>query len=446
MILKRILASAFVAVALATAAIAADLGVTFSIRENADITGGYDAVVNFSSPGGKIDGYQVIFSYNNALLFPIDATASSLTQVDVTSGAKNKKKPIVLPEGENLSYEYPTAPIWTVKGNKTTVTIDAYVIATKDEFDEDFDASNFEAMTISFCLADGKTLRDITASDFVVESIFIGDSYNGDWGYNHDNGKYDLTVSNNVVYKSTSLKISVTAGDVVYTQDGKVTTATATGDFEIPSTDGYVTVNTGYTAQKLYKVASGAVTEVTANANGVLGTNDASVRSDSVATGLRFKSSFLTALQNSVKEYGYLVTVESEANALPTGYVLNMALVESGKAKKGIAFAKDDAGNVTTNISFDAIDARTIVTAVATGIPETKTGVNTYIVARPYYVLDGGTVVYGETSRRTIGGVALSIQNAGGEVYTQNKAYVDKIVGLIDDKNAVIDMGNLFAE
>ncbi len=443
--IKRLLASALVAAALAVSAVAADIGVTFSIGENDNITGGYDVTVNMSSPSGKIDGYQVKFTFDNTLLFPIDATADTLTRVDVSVVDETEDTyylPVLLPEkNRNTKYEFPCAPIWVVNGTKTTVTIDAY--STKAT---SFDPNDFDAMTISFALADGKTLSDITEDSFVINTIFIGDSYNGDWGYNHPNGKHDLTFTNNVVYKSTSLKISVTAGDMVYTQDGKVTKATVTGDFEIPSTDGYVTVNTGYTAQKLYKVASGAVSEVTANADGVLGTNEASVRSDSIASGLRFKSSFLTSLRNSVNEYGYLITVEAEANALPADYTLDMALVNAGKAKKGIAFAKDADGNITTDISFDTTDLRTIVTAVATGIPETKAGVNTYIVARPYYVLDGGTVVYGETTRRTIGAVALSIQTANNEVYKANKDYIDKIVNLIDDKNAVIDMGTLFAD
>ncbi len=230
-----------------------------------------------------------------------------------------------------------------------------------------------------------------------------------------------------VIYKLT---VPVTAGDMVYTQDGKVTKATATGDFAIPATDGYVTVNTGYTAQKLYKVDSAAVSEVTANADGVLGSNEVSVRSDAIATGLRFKSSFLTALRNSIKEYGYLVTVESAYNALPENYTLDLALAESGKAKKGIAYKVDGEGNIVTDISYDSTETRTIVTAVATGIPLTAENVKTYIAARPYYVLDANTVVYGEITRSTVAEVANAVKSAGGVAYTANKEYIDKIVDL----------------
>lgn len=109
--------------------------------------------------------------------------------------------------------------------------------------------------------------------------------------------------------------------------------------------------------------------------NGVLATDSASLRKDSVATGLRFKTSFLTSLKDSVKEYGVLVTVESKNNDLPENYVLNMALVNAGKAKKGVAFNKANG----TDIYYDVDGARTIVTAVATGIPLTKDAVTTNI-------------------------------------------------------------------
>lgn len=422
-----------------SAAVTANYGI-----EKATISGAtgdfYKLVVTLDDTTGTFRAYKTTITFDTSVVIPVSKTKGTAINLDGTT-VKTPLQPAQYYDEdneENVDVSYtPGYPKWSLSGTTGKLEFESYSTVF-------FAIGDMPVMQMYFKFADGKSAKDITDSVFSMDYIEYG---NGQaFYYGHATKETNITYVNNVVYKSTALTISVTAGDVVYTQDGKVTTATATGDFEIPSTDGYVTVNTGYAAQKLYKVASGAVTEVADNANGVLGTNDASVRSDSVATGLRFKSSFLTALQNSVKEYGYLVTVESEANALSTGYVLNMALVDSGKAKKGVAFAKDDAGNVTTNISFDAIDARTIVTAVATGIPETKAGVNTYIVARPYYVLDGGTVVYGETSRRTIGGVALSIQNTGGEVYTQNKAYVDKIVGLIDDKNAVIDMGNLFAE
>lgn len=229
------------------------------------------------------------------------------------------------------------------------------------------------------------------------------------------------------------LTVPVTVGDVIYLQNGTVATATASGDYEIPDTDGYVTVNTGYTAQKLYKVSDNNVTEVAALRDGVFGTNEASIRNDAVASGLRFKSSFLTALRNTVKEYGYLVTVESVYNALPDGYKLDMSLVTAGKAKKGVAFAVDESGNSTTDISFDTDGSRTIVTAVATGIPMTASGVNTLIAARPYYILENGTVVYGEITSYTVGEVAESIKNANGAAYEGNKDYIDQIVGLIGE-------------
>ena len=227
-------------------------------------------------------------------------------------------------------------------------------------------------------------------------------------------------------------------------QDDTTVKAETTGDFELPKTDdGYVVVNTGFTAQKLYKVESGKITEVTSNENGVLATDSASLRKDSVATGLRFKTSFLTSLKDSVKEYGVLVTVESKNNDLPKNYVLNMALVNAGKAKKGVAFNKANG----TDIYYDVDGARTIVTAVATGIPLTKDAVTTNIAARPYYELEDGTIIYGETVKRQAAEVAQKIKNEDAETYAKYKDYIDQIIALVaeDPTYATIDLGPLFS-
>ena len=144
-----------------------------------------------------------------------------------------------------------------------------------------------------------------------------------------------------------------------------------------------------------------------------------------------------------MKEYGYLVTVESAYNALPADYVLNMDLVIAGKAKKGVAFNKADG----TDIYFNVDGARTIVTAVATNIPLTKDAVTTNIVARPYYELEDGTIVYGETVKRQAAEVAQKIKAEDAETYAKYKDYIDAIVALVaeDPTYAIIDLGPLFS-
>ena len=143
------------------------------------------------------------------------------------------------------------------------------------------------------------------------------------------------------------------------------------------------------------------------------------------------------------KEYGVLVTVESKKNNLPDDYVLNMALVNAEKAKKGVSFNKADG----TDIYYDVDGARTIVTAVATGIPLTKDAVTTNIAARPYYELEDGTIIYGETVKRQAAEVAQKIKNEDAETYAKYKDYIDQIIALVaeDPTYATIDLGPLFS-
>lgn len=147
-------------------------------------------------------------------------------------------------------------------------------------------------------------------------------------------------------------------------------------------------------------------------------------------------------LKSSVKEYGYLVTVESDHNALPADYELNMALVDSGKAKKGVAYSAAD----SIDISYGTDAERTIITMVATGVPLTKEAVMTNIVARPYYILENGAVIYGEPATRQVIEVALAIKNEDEAAYNENKEYIDKIISLVSEEEleVIIQLGPLF--
>lgn len=245
-----------------------------------------------------------------------------------------------------------------------------------------------------------KTAADLKADSFIIDYIKYADHNTGIETYNaEDESTNTLILSNDVVPEAPAkLTIPVTTGDVIYLQDGTSAVAETTGDYEIPADDGYVTVNTGYDSQKVYLVESGVVSEQTDLRDGVLGTDASAIRNDQVASGIRFKSSFLTVLKSNVKEYGYLVTVESDHNALPADYELNMALVDSGKAKKGVAYSEADG----IDVSYGTDAERTIITMVATGVPLTKEAVMTNIVARPYYILENGAVIYGEPATRQV--------------------------------------------
>ena len=412
---------------------------TFSLVESTETAGGYDVVVHVSSPGGKVNAVQVVLTFNNEILLPADCADYTAVALD-----KVVDEPVFLAETKvgkkTYTYALPADPTWKTSGNKTTVTVDCY---TTDG--DKFDAENLDLMTISFTCAAGKKVSDLKNGDFTVDSLYIADGVNGEFAYNRPGTPNPVSFENTIVPpEPTDLFVKVTAGDIIYFQDDTVATAETTGDYKLPTTEnGYVVVNSGFTAQKLYKVESGAITEVTSNENGVLATDSASLRKDSVATGLRFKSSFATALKNTVKEYGYLVTVESAYNALPAGYVLNMDLVNAGKAKKGVAFNKADG----TDIYFNVDGARTVVTAVATNIPLTKDAVTTNIVARPYYELEDGTIVYGETVKRQAAEVAQKIKAEDAETYAKYKDYIDAIVALVaeDPTYAIIDLGPLFS-
>lgn len=413
---------------------------TFSLVESTETAGGYDVVVHVSSPGGKVNAVQVVLTFNNEILLPADCADYTAVALD-----KVVDEPVFLAETKvgkkTYTYALPADPTWKTSGNKTTVTVDCY---TTDG--DKFDAENLDLMTISFTCAAGKKVSDLKNGDFTVDSLYIADGVNGEFAYNRPGTPNPVPFENTIVPpEPEDLTISVKKDDIVYFQDDSVVKiAEDNGKYPLPSkADGYVVVNSGFTAQKLYKVESGAITEVTSNENGVLATDSASLRKDSVATGLRFKSSFATALKNTVKEYGYLVTVESAYNALPADYVLNMDLVIAGKAKKGIAFNKADG----TDIFFDVDGARTVVTAVATNIPLTKDAVTTNIVARPYYELEDGTIVYGETVKRQAAEVAQKIKAEDAETYAKYKDYIDAIVALVaeDPTYAIIDLGPLFS-
>lgn len=408
--------------------------VTYTMVPIDEEAGHYDLIINAKCTGeGKVIQLTTQFTFNNEILRPADSYAD-YAEVPLETVTY---EPIVTAESGRVSYDLLDKK-WTTEASSTSLLVTAYILPEMvDQFEADLDV-----LKISFVLVDGKKITDIKESDFVIDKILLQTGANGEFGYNEPTIPTELPFENNVPTKTEALTIPVTAGDVIYLQDGTSAVAETTGDYEIPADDGYVTVNTGYDSQKVYLVESGAVSEQTDLRDGVLGTDASAIRNDQVASGIRFKSSFLTVLKSNVKEYGYLVTVESDHNALPADYELNMALVDSGKAKKGVAYSEADG----IDVSYGTDAERTIITMVATGVPLTKEAVMTNIVARPYYILENGAVIYGEPATRQVIEVALAIKNEDKAAYAENKEYIDDIISLVSEEEleVIIQLGPLF--
>lgn len=428
---------AFALMAVLAVGASAKVALTFNVTATAS-EGVNKVVATMQDDSGDFRALKTTVSFDNEIFVPVSKTTGSVANIagGTVKTPLNAASYYDADNEETITAAYtPGFPKWTVSGTTVTLEFESYTSTF-------FPANNLVVFEMYFKYADGKSAADVKADSFVVDYVHYANGSNHYYG-EADASANDIIFSNDIVPKD--LTISVKKDDIVYFQDDSVVKITEDNDkYPLPSKDdGYVVVNSGFTAQKLYKVTSGAITEVTSNENGVLATDSASLRKDSVATGLRFKSSFATALKNTVKEYGYLVTVESAYNALPADYVLNMDLVIAGKAKKGIAFNKADG----TDIYFNVDGARTVVTAVATNIPLTKDAVTTNIVARPYYELEDGTIVYGETVKRQAAEVAQKIKAEDAETYAKYKDYIDAIVALVaeDPNYAIIDLGPLFS-
>ena len=433
--------SALVIACMLAVAAAATAVVDYDTVEVNASNGIYKIVATLKNTDGYFATFKSDITFDNSIIVPVSAKTGSVANI----AGGTVKTPIKITtyfdedteEDTEISHS-PASPTWTVDGSKATLTIETYTTL------KTISATNVMAFEMYFKYADGKSAGDLKEDSFVVDYVKYADHVTGIETYNAGAETDTLTVNNNVIPEApAALKITVAKDDVIYLQDGSTVVADAAGEYEIPSDDGYVVVNTGYTAQKVYKVAAGVLTEETDLEDGVLASNAASLRKDTVATGLRMKASFLTSLKTNVAEYGYLVTAETDANALPEGYELNLALAESGKAKKGVAYSAADG----TDIFFDVEGERTIVTAVAVGVPMTKEAVTSNIVFRPYYKLTNGVVVYGEPTARQVYEVAKSIKDENGETYAKYQEYIDSILALLtaeEERELILETGPLF--
>ncbi len=255
---------------------------------------------------------------------------------------------------------------------------------------------------------------------------------------------------------SSSGTISVPAGSVVYFADGSTKICNTDSNVRVPAKEGYVYVNTGYTGHEVYSVsADGVPTKLDVLDNALLGYNGASIRTSGNIQGMRMRasttySSRMLSTQKDgleITEQGFIVTAETNATGLKNEeYTLDMALVSSGKAFKGISFSKSK----NINLVYDIVDDDIIFTTVASGIPMTKSALVARIAFRPYYILSDGeneTTVYGEITKRSVYEVALAIKKANNDDYTNNQEYIDLIietVGFVSDDEISFDASELY--
>ncbi len=232
------------------------------------------------------------------------------------------------------------------------------------------------------------------------------------------------------------IALDVTAGTKIYYADGSYrkfdTDKTAYINL---SNDGFVYVLNN-DDQKVWRVADGIAHEMSALENALSIEKSAQIRTRE-PSGIRFSSSITDKAKYEestvlVSEYGYIVTAETSVTGLVGGdYELDFSLVESNKAKLGVAYSIED--NKDLVFEKDFINEKTIFTGVLYNIPMTKNGVTTVVAARPYYKTSQGQVIYGEIYRTTLYDTALAIKSKNGEGYIQNKDYIDSILALVTE-------------
>ena len=177
--------------------------------------------------------------------------------------------------------------------------------------------------------------------------------------------------------------------------------------------------------------------------------------SDNAANnGIRFRASVKADTVNyeNLREYGFIVARKEMLDKYHTTLTHNFYLTDdkfdadSDKGKKplyveGIAFEKDEAGNVIKNIAYDvAANGDVTITARLVGLDITKKEqVMADLTARPYlrYVNGSGknVTLYGSTHTTSLYSVVKAIKDkaeAGDEAaladYEAHKTYIDSIV------------------
>lgn len=424
--------------------------------------------------------WEVTFTYNMELDEASNEYADSVVGVYTTYFTFNPDKLVLTNTDYEVITDYSTAsgtPVYfypTKSGrNEFTYTLadakdktwtvlangDVQGYLTANTQYSVFEPNGTTVLSVAFSLADGVGVEDLRAEDFVVKSVFLSDTANAvTYGYQYTNTTCDetLTVVNNVVpapVTAKTAKLPVNAGDVVYKAGADIAPVVVDedGTYDIvvnADTEGTYIVNTGYTAQKVYTVKAdleNCFAEVADYEDGILGKSGVSVRYVT-PQGIRFKGEVKDTIRNraDLVEYGFIMTAESAYNNLPENYVLDMALVGTGKAKRGVAYDKGD-----TDLYAEKTADSIIIAGVLHGIPKTKANVQTPIASRPYYKLEDGSYVYGEITRASIYEVAKAIYNVEG--YEAAWEYAKEIIELVDgprpvvlEKEIAIDVSSLY--
>ena len=202
----------------------------------------------------------------------------------------------------------------------------------------------------------------------------------------------------------------------------------AGGSIIVPLTDGvgYVLVGSSSDLENAvaYKVTADACEELDYVPAKTLAQYEARATGD---TGIRFKASVAHKMRNegNVAEYGFVV---STANQISDGDDLDLDLVGSSEAVKGVAYSKAQG----IDICADETDEGVIVAAVITGVKADKKSYTTTIYVKPYMVLDSGLEVYGLATSTTYYDVAKAI----AANMPEDAPYAEYINGIISTVEA----------
>lgn len=454
-----------IAVLLAVTA-SAVVSFTYDLEET-EFDNVYKVVLTITEDEGDIRGFKNIVSFDNTTLIPADSYDGSTPDVAV-----NPDYPVVLGKyttgsGRNektSSLELLANPKWTLDGANSKVELN---IQNPGFVSNPYTPSNLVAYEIYFSLADGKT---VAADSFKVEYINYSNGKDNYYGETTEGRVNNIVSVNNVIPKPvapTVIKVPVQAGDIVYLQNGTSAVAAEAGEYTVLNDAGYVVVNTGKTAQSTYYVDGKTATLV--HTNGAVGSDETSLRDRTPAAdgydknGLRFKLAHnptsRSAEGHEITELGFLMTAETTKVIENCGedYVLDFAMTQKNigteaapvyAAKKGATYKAADGVDIVYNKENDN---HWTMAGVFYGIPLTSSGVNTVIVSRPYYVVDG-EYVYGEITKASVYDVAKAIFESESYEYVGEsmKSYVEEVLnagkyfdGVVLDE-IIIDLDGLY--
>ncbi len=405
-----------------------------------------------------VDQFTTIFSFDKNVMLPVDTSTGNSYTPNKFTYDKNWVSMLEINgigEAEGVPLTYDKTIVYFSIPDENTFNYDISVTSPENAPYFPYSAG-MDVWMLTFELQNGKTLEDLKTAGFALETVYFGEdnSMENTYGWGTDQATYEFTPT--ITFPEVAVpvtSIDVPAGSSVYMNDGTRATYEAATKVDVDvETEGYIVVNTGYTAQTTYKVADGTVTKIDALDNALLGSDYTEIRTNA-PEGLRFRSSITDesrlADDIGIKEYGYLVTVESAKMNLGNDYHLDFDLVNAGKAISKAAYIE----GTSTNIIWAEENDMTIFTGVAHGIPETRAGYTTVIAARPYYKMADGTVVYGKMTRSSVNDTCKELQalaNANAITLTaEQQAYITKvttIVGATTTEEVKINVSDLWAE